>query len=108
MGSLYCSAQMESSLFGFVMLQDFKQRLLRLMLNTDGREGCPVRREIEKLIETRRWSTHTILEHNPARMMRIAVEVRSQKLHNTENAYDLDKQHRVLVRRTILTTAVSD
>ncbi|KAK9904170.1 hypothetical protein WJX75_005784 [Coccomyxa subellipsoidea] len=78
------------------VMSDFKQRLLRLMLNTDGREGCPVRREIEKLIETRRWSTHTILEHNPARMMRIAVEVRSQKLHNTENAYDLDKQHRVL------------
>ena len=78
-------------------LQDFEQRLVRLMVDTDGREGCPVRREVERLIEARRWSITKVLEHNPARMMRIALEVRSRKFCHGQAGNDPDLQRRVLV-----------
>ncbi len=77
-----------------LVLQDFTQRLMRLMLHTDGRQGCPFRAEIEKMIEARRWSVLKVLEHNPERMMRIAMEVRSQRM---ECAADPAKQRSILV-----------
>ncbi|EIE22562.1 hypothetical protein COCSUDRAFT_63710 [Coccomyxa subellipsoidea C-169] len=75
------------------VFEDFTQRLMRLMLHTDGRQGCPFRAEIEKMIEARRWSVLKVLEHNPERMMRIAMEVRSQRM---ECAADPAKQRSIL------------
>ncbi|KAK9904211.1 hypothetical protein WJX75_006872 [Coccomyxa subellipsoidea] len=78
------------------VFEDFKARLTRLTLHTDGREGCPVRKEIERLVEARRWLVKKVLERNPSRMMRIAVEVRSQNLVCGLDLHDLDRQRRVL------------
>ena len=77
------------------------------MLHTNGREGCPVRKEIERLVEARRWSVKKVLERNPSRMMRTAVEVRSQNLVCGLDLHDLDRQRRVLVRRPVLHMMVS-
>ena len=57
-----------------------------------------MRKEIEKMIEARRWSVKKVLERNPGRMMRIAVEVREQKLVKGLDLHDPDRQRRVLVR----------
>lgn len=78
--------------------QDFKQRLVRLMLETDGSEGCPWRGQIEAMIEAQRWATHHMFAHNPARMMRIALEVRTHKLSCGQHKADPALQRRVLVR----------
>ena len=66
-----------------------------------------MRKEIERLVEARRWSVKKVLERNPSRMMRIAVEVRSQNLVCGLDLHDLDRQRRVLVRRPFLHMAVS-
>ena len=79
-------------------MQDFKGKLVRLMLNTDGSEQCPVRKEIENMIEAQRWATAKMIAHRPERMMRIALEVRSHKLSCGEHKPNPDLARRVLVR----------
>ena len=66
-----------------------------------------MRKEIERLVEARRWSVKKVLERNPSRMMRIAVEVRSQNLVCGLDLHDLDRQRQVLVRRPSLHMTVS-
>ena len=76
---------------------------MQLMLDTDGSRGCPMRREIEKLMEARRWAFTKVLEHNPVRMMRIGAEVRANKLKcGRQDQLDTDKQRRVLVMPCLL------
>ena len=76
---------------------------MQLMLDTDGSRGCPMRIEIEKLMEARRWAFTKVLEHNPVRMMRIGAEVRANKLKcGRQDQLDTDKQRRVLVMPCLL------
>ncbi|CAL8470537.1 g10079 [Coccomyxa elongata] len=78
------------------VMDDFKGKLVRLMLNTDGSEQCPVRKEIENMIEAQRWATAKMIAHRPERMMRIALEVRSHKISCGEHKPDPDLARRVL------------
>ncbi len=71
------------------------------MLNTDGSEHCPVRKEIENMIEAQRWATVKMIAHRPERMMRIALEVRSHKLSCGEHKPSPELARRVLVRSSI-------
>ena len=71
------------------------------MLSSDGSEQCPVRKEIENMIEAQRWATVKMLAHRPERMMRIALEVRSLKLSCGEHKPSPDLARRVLVRGSI-------
>jgi hypothetical protein len=82
-------------------VQDFKSKLVRLMLNTDCSEQCPVRKEIENMIEAQRWATTKMIANRPERMMRIALEVRSHKLMCGEHKPNPELARRVLVRSSI-------
>lgn len=80
-----------------------RARLIRLMLDTSGQPGCPYYQKVIELIEAHRWSTSTILKHDPSRMLKIAYEVRSKRLlHIGSEELDPELMRKVLVRITLL------
>lgn len=92
--------------FSLSLLQDFKLRIVRLMGETNGREGCPWRRQIEELVEVSRWAAREVLSHDPPRMMRVVFDLRSQMLTVADNTPNPELQRQVLVRAAALLSAL--
>ncbi|CAL5220220.1 g2196 [Coccomyxa viridis] len=59
------------------VMQDFRSRLVKLMVDANDDPQTPAYKEIEQLVEAQRWATNCLILHNPVKMMRVAYQVRS-------------------------------
>ncbi len=62
--------------------------------------------QVIQLIEAHRWGVTALLAHNPAKMLRVAYELRSTKFRR-DGCPSRDQQQRVLVRGATIRASAS-